>query len=188
MALGLVAGYLASRQTRANFPHSFLNAHGNIACLRSMTPDKGEPFELDEDFCRRFEGRRGDFGYDGLGEFTFYRTYARKKPAEGEPGMLRYERWDEVIRRVVEGAFRLQQRHCAARGLPFDVERGRKRARDMYECFFEMRALPPGRGLWAMGTPITEERRLYMALFNCAFVSTDPALSDCREAPWRRRR
>jgi len=192
MALGLVAGLLASRQTRANFCHSFLNMHGNTACLRSMAPDKSKqkattvaPFALDDAFCRRFEGRRGDFGYDGLGEFTFYRTYARKKAAEGEPGTLRYERWDEVIRRAVEGAFRLQQRHCARRRLPYSLEEAQRRAQAMYECFFEMRALPPGRGLWAMGTPITEERDLHMALFNCAFVSTDPALSDCHGAPWR---
>ncbi len=29
-----------------------------------------------------------------------------------------------------------------------------------------------GRGLWAMGSKITEERRLFAALNNCAFVST----------------
>ena len=29
-----------------------------------------------------------------------------------------------------------------------------------------------GRGLWAMGTPVTEERGLFAALNNCAFVST----------------
>ena len=32
--------------------------------------------------------------------------------------------------------------------------------------------LPPGRGLWAMGTAITEDRKLFAALNNCAFVST----------------
>jgi hypothetical protein len=42
----------------------------------------------------------------------------------------------------------------------------------MYEKIFRMKFLPPGRGLWAMGTPITEERGLYAALNNCAFVST----------------
>lgn len=36
-----------------------------------------------------------------------------------------------------------------------------------------MKFLPPGRGLWAMGSPITEQKGLYAALNNCAFVSTD---------------
>ncbi|KAF4143630.1 putative ribonucleoside-triphosphate reductase [Phytophthora infestans] len=35
-----------------------------------------------------------------------------------------------------------------------------------------MKFTPPGRGLWAMGSPITEDRGLYAALNNCAFVST----------------
>lgn len=42
----------------------------------------------------------------------------------------------------------------------------------MYDNIFNMRFLPPGRGLWAMGTAITEERGNYAALNNCAFVST----------------
>jgi hypothetical protein len=42
----------------------------------------------------------------------------------------------------------------------------------MYEKIFRFKFLPPGRGLWAMGTKITEEKELYAALNNCAFVST----------------
>ena len=45
-------------------------------------------------------------------------------------------------------------------------------AQKMYTKIFEFKFLPPGRGLWAMGTPITEEKHLYAALNNCAFVST----------------
>lgn len=42
----------------------------------------------------------------------------------------------------------------------------------MYDKIFEFKFLPPGRGLWAMGTPITEKKMLYAALNNCAFIST----------------
>ncbi|KAI9990328.1 hypothetical protein PInf_021138 [Phytophthora infestans] len=42
----------------------------------------------------------------------------------------------------------------------------------MYTRIFQMKFTPPGRGLWAMGSPITEDRGLYAALNNCAFVST----------------
>jgi len=41
-----------------------------------------------------------------------------------------------------------------------------------------MKFLPPGRGLWAMGTAITEEKGLYAALNNCAFVSTKTLKED----------
>ena len=42
----------------------------------------------------------------------------------------------------------------------------------MYDKIFNMKFLPPGRGLWAMGTKLTMEKELYAALNNCAFVST----------------
>lgn len=45
-------------------------------------------------------------------------------------------------------------------------------AQEMYRRMFDMKFLPPGRGLWAMGSKLTTERRLYAALNNCAFVST----------------
>jgi ribonucleoside-triphosphate reductase (thioredoxin) len=44
----------------------------------------------------------------------------------------------------------------------------------MYDKIYNFKFLPPGRGLWAMGTPITEDKHLYAALNNCAFVSTLP--------------
>lgn len=52
------------------------------------------------------------------------------------------------------------------------MQRAQASAQRMYELIFDMKFLPPGRGLWAMGTAITEERQLYAALNNCAFVST----------------
>ena len=49
----------------------------------------------------------------------------------------------------------------------------------MYDKIFNMKFLPPGRGLWAMGTKLTEEKEVYSALNNCAFVST--ATEDVQE-------
>jgi ribonucleoside-triphosphate reductase len=73
---------------------------------------------------------------------------------------------------VVNGTFRMQQRHMEGHGLGWDSGEAQAGAQKMYEKIFRMKFLPPGRGLWAMGTPITEERGLYAALNNCAFVST----------------
>jgi hypothetical protein len=47
----------------------------------------------------------------------------------------------------------------------------------MFERIFNMKFLPPGRGLWAMGSELTEKRHVYAALNNCAFVSTDSMFS-----------
>ena len=45
----------------------------------------------------------------------------------------------------------------------------------MYDKIFNFKFLPPGRGLWAMGTKLTDDLKLYAALNNCAFVSTNQA-------------
>jgi hypothetical protein len=58
---------------------------------------------------------------------------------------------------------------------PWQAQRS---AQEMYDRMFNMKFLPPGRGLWAMGTPITEEKKLYAALNNCAFVSTSTLKED----------
>ncbi|KAJ2326027.1 hypothetical protein IWW51_002489 [Coemansia sp. RSA 2702] len=50
----------------------------------------------------------------------------------------------------------------------------------MYDKMYTMKFLPPGRGLWAMGSPLTEERGLFAALNNCAFVSTSKMWDDVR--------
>jgi ribonucleoside-triphosphate reductase len=47
-----------------------------------------------------------------------------------------------------------------------------------------MKFLPPGRGLWCMGSPVTEQRKLYAALNNCAFVSTREIKTE-RARPFR---
>lgn len=54
----------------------------------------------------------------------------------------------------------------------FDVQ-AQDIAQEMYRRMFAMKFLPPGRGLWAMGSKLTTERRLFAALNNCAFVSTE---------------
>ena len=45
------------------------------------------------------------FGFNGLGELVYIRTYARKLP----DGSL--EKWHETVERVVNGTFNLQKRH-----------------------------------------------------------------------------
>jgi adenosylcobalamin-dependent ribonucleoside-triphosphate reductase len=94
------------------------------------------------------------------------------------------ECWHDTVARVVQGAFRMQQRHMVASGLGWSAADADARARVMFDKIFHMKFLPPGRGLWAMGSPMTEERATYAALNNCGFVSTgglaaDPAAPFC---------
>ncbi len=54
-------------------------------------------------------------------------------------------------------------------------------AKIMFEKIFTFKFLPPGRGLWCMGTDITYKKKLFSALNNCAFVST--GLNDLHSDP-----
>ena len=129
-------------------------------------------FCLDTDFVASFQERRPPFGFNGLGEVVYQRTYARVVPSRGAESEERLELWYETVERVVNGTFDMQKNWIESQGLVWDDSRAQSSARRMYELMFGMKFLPPGRGLWAMGSPITTEKSLFAALNNCAFVST----------------
>ena len=130
------------------------------------------PFRLSENFVTKYRRKKAPFGFNGLGELVYNRTYSRLKD-DGKN-----EQWWETVQRVVEGTFNMQKRHIDAHGLGWNAWKAQHTAQEMYSRIFNMKFLPPGRGLWAMGTPITEEKKLFAALNNCAFVSTKGLAQD----------
>ena len=129
-------------------------------------------FVLSDNFITKFKRKKPPFGFNGLGELVYMRTYSRIK----ENG--KNERWWETVQRVVEGTYSMQKDWIDSHQLGWNPWQAQKSAQEMYERIFNMKFLPPGRGLWAMGTAITEERGLYAALNNCAFVSTSTIKED----------
>jgi len=131
-----------------------------------------EKFTLSENFINKYRRKKPPFGFNGLGELVYMRTYSRIK----DNG--KNERWWETVRRVVEGTYSMQKNWIDSHQLGWNPWQAQASAQDMYDRIFNMKFLPPGRGLWAMGTPITEEKNLYAALNNCAFVSTKTLKED----------
>ncbi|MHA2365325.1 MAG: fused protease/ribonucleoside-triphosphate reductase [Candidatus Hodarchaeales archaeon] len=129
-------------------------------------------FKLQNEFVEKYREIKPPFGYNGLGEFVYRRTYSRIK-SDGTN-----EEWVDTVRRVVEGCYSIQKRHIQALGLGWNDEQGQRSAQEMFDRMFHMKFLPPGRGLWAMGTKIVEERGLGAALNNCGFVSTKNLKND----------
>ena len=129
-------------------------------------------FNLSDNFVNKYRRRKAPFGFNGLGELVYNRTYSRLK-TDGKN-----EQWFETVQRVVEGTFNMQKRHIESHGLGWNAWKAQHSAQAMYDRIFNMKFLPPGRGLWAMGTPITEEKKLFAALNNCAFVSTEKIASE----------
>lgn len=124
-------------------------------------------FKLDDKFIEKYKTIKPDFGFNGLGEITYIRTYSRLK----EDGTN--EQWYETIRRVVEGCYSMQKQHIIDNKLGWNDERAQESAQEMYDRAFTMKFLPPGRSLWIQGTSAVTEKGLYAALQNCAFVSTE---------------
>ena len=129
-------------------------------------------FVLSDNFITKYKRKKAPFGFNGLGELVYMRTYSRIK-LDGKN-----ERWWETVQRVVEGTYSMQKNHIDSYQLGWNPWQAQRSAQEMYERIFNMKFLPPGRGLWAMGTAITEERGLYAALNNCAFVSTSTIKDD----------
>lgn len=123
-------------------------------------------FKLQDSFVEKYASQTPDFGFNGLGLLTYYRTYSRIKP-DGKN-----EHWHETVRRVVEGCYSIQKQHIESEQLGWNEAKAQKSAQEMYDRIFKMKFLPPGRMLWAMGTDIVHKRGIGQALFNCAFVST----------------
>jgi len=98
-------------------------------------------YRLKDEFVKRYNNIEPPFGFNGLGELTYMRTYSRIKP-DGEN-----EKWFETIRRVVEGTYSIQKRHILKYDLGWDVKKAHKSAEEMYDRMFNMKFLPPGRGL-----------------------------------------
>ncbi len=122
-------------------------------------------FKLDEAFIDKFIDTQPNWG--PLGYITYKRTYARILEKEG-----RKEEFYETIRRVVEGCYSIQKEHCMRLSLPWSDKKAQKSAQKMFEKIWNFKFMPPGRGLWMMGTNFIS-RHGSMALNNCGFASTD---------------
>jgi ribonucleoside-triphosphate reductase len=125
-----------------------------------------DQFQLDKKFVEKYATKKVNFGFNGLGEITYYRTYSRLK-ADGTN-----EKWHETVERVVNGIYSIQKDHILKQDLGWNENKAQESAEEMYERMFTFKFLPPGRGLWACGTDIIK-KGLGAAMNNCGFVSTE---------------
>ena len=129
----------------------------------------GVSFSLSENFINGFKGKQPKWG--SLGYFTFKRTYSRPVSKN------KTEEFWQTCQRVVEGCFLLQKRYCLGLNLPWSNRKAQKSAQEMFQRMWDFKFLPPGRGLWAMGTEFVFEKG-GSSLNNCGFVSTSEISND----------
>ena len=122
-----------------------------------------ENFELDEEYQNYLRRLDAPFVSD-IAQCTFYRTYSRKK----DDGTN--EKWADTIIRVVNGTISAYLTHMKRNHLN-PREDIKEYAEKMALSAFNRKWLPPGRGLYCMGTNIVKYRG-NAVLNNCYAVST----------------
>lgn len=123
----------------------------------------GVSFSLSDNFINKYKGKQPKWG--PLGYFTFKRTYSRPISKN------KTEEFWQTCQRIVEGCFLIQKRHCLGLNLPWSNRKAQKSAQEMFQRMWDFKFLPPGRGLWAMGSEFVF-RSGSSSLNNCGFVST----------------
>jgi ribonucleoside-triphosphate reductase (thioredoxin) len=117
-------------------------------------------FSLLDDTKNDINNLTPKFGFNGLGEVVFRRTYSRDN-----------ESWNDVVVRVVEGVMSIHKEHFTRASLEWNDDEWQPFAKEMALSLFHMKWLPPGRGLWMMGTQFTYDRGS-TALNNCSATDT----------------
>ena len=107
------------------------------------------------DFINSYSSRTAPWGFGGLGEVVYLRTYSRKVE-----GTDRSETWVETIKRIIDGAIEI--------GAPFT----QKEAEALFDHMFNLRCSVSGRALWQLGTPLVKKFS-GTSLNNCFFTNIE---------------
>ncbi len=111
-------------------------------------------FILAQQTKEEIESRPTKFGFGLFSEVVFYRSYSRLKADSAN------ESWSDVVIRVTEGVFSIRKNHAMLHNLPWDEEWHQRFVKEFALSMHSLKWLPPGRGLWIMGTDyIYEEVR-----------------------------
>lgn len=136
-----------------------------LAMSQRSTPYVTERFVLADTTRARLRSKEPRFGFDGLGEVVYYRTYSRTTEMGGQ------ETWADTVTRVVQGVMSIRKDYLLKHGLGWNEAQMQGYASDMADALFDMHFLPPGRGLWACGTDFMYHRGS-AALNNCGACTT----------------
>ena len=110
---------------------------------------------LTPDFIAGYSNKKTPWGFGGLGEIVYLRTYSR--PIEGAN---RNENWTETITRAINGAVEI--------GTPFTQDEVEK----LFDHMFHLRCSLSGRALWQLGTPLVKKFNA-TSLNNCYFTNIE---------------
>ena len=110
---------------------------------------------LTPEFIASYITKTPPWGFGGLGEVVFLRTYSRKIE-----GTNKTETWVQTIKRIIDGAVDI--------GVPFSKEE----AEQLFDHMFQLRCSVSGRALWQLGTPLVSQFS-GTSLNNCFYTNIE---------------
>ena len=110
---------------------------------------------LSPEFIASYITKTPPWGFGGLGEVVFLRTYSRKIE-----GTNKTETWVQTIKRIIDGAVDI--------GVPFSKEE----AEQLFDHMFQLRCSVSGRALWQLGTPLVSQFS-GTSLNNCFYTNIE---------------
>jgi ribonucleoside-diphosphate reductase alpha chain len=110
---------------------------------------------LAKEFVDSYKTETPPWGFSGLGEVVYLRTYSRRIEE-----LDRNETWVETVERCVNGAIDI--------GTPWTEEQ----AQAIFDHVFNLRASFSGRALWQLGTPLIKKFNA-SSLNNCYFTNIE---------------
>ncbi len=110
---------------------------------------------LSNEFLSHYLQKQAPWGFGGLGEVVYMRTYSRKI---GDTD--RNETWIETLSRVINGAVEI--------GVSFTQQE----AETLFDHMFNLRCSVAGRSLWQLGTPLVQKFS-GTSLNNCFFTNIE---------------
>ena len=110
---------------------------------------------LTAEFLEKYRHVTPPWGFSGLGEIVYLRTYAR--PIEG---LDRNETWLETVSRCINGA------------LEIGTKWSQEETEAIFDHVYNLRASFSGRALWQLGTPLIKKFNA-ASLNNCYFTNIE---------------
>ncbi|MED5207963.1 MAG: hypothetical protein VX895_02410 [Chloroflexota bacterium] len=109
---------------------------------------------ITDKFTESYKTQTPPWGFGGLGEIVFLRTYSRKTADDVS------ETWPQTIQRVINGAIEI--------GVPYTQDEAER----LFDHMFNLRCSFSGRGLWQLGTPLVQKLN-GASLNNCYFINIE---------------
>ena len=108
---------------------------------------------INKAFYEKYNDITPPWGFNGMGEIVYRRTYSRDIEALG-----RKETWPETIARCINGAQQIDAGYTQAE------------AEKLFDYIFNLKGIFAGRCLWQLGTPLVEKMS-GVSLVNCWMTS-----------------